>query len=232
MATTGASKARTSITEEPKRFRVVIRLHKQPPEQIVLEAQSQEAVQTAARLQVLLGETGKVVAVTGVAENDRSSLLAGCLGSGLAATSGSSVLLIDANVESPHLHEMFHVALKPGLLDLLEEELEVEAAAHPQESGNLFVLPLGQSESSLPALLGKEESKNIFASLRARYRYIVINVGLLGSRPEGVLLASLSDGVVAAAAAGVRRRHEVQQLREQLKTLHIPLLGVVLTKQA
>jgi Mrp family chromosome partitioning ATPase len=232
MATSGASKARTSITEEPNRFRVVIRLNKQRPEQIVPEAQSQEVVQTAARLQVLLGATGKVVAVTGVAENDGSSLLVGCLGSGLATTSGSSVLLIDANVESPHLHEMFHVALKPGLLDLLEDELQVESAAHPQESSNLFVLPLGQSEFSLPALLSKPGSKNILDSLRAKYRYIVIDVGLLGSHPDGVLLASLSDGVVAAAAAGVRRRQEVQQLREQLKTLHIPLLGVVLTQQA
>ena len=231
MATIGTSKARTSVAEEPKGFRVIIRLHPQRPELGLPGTDSQETLQTAARVQVLLGATGKVVAVTGVSKGDRPTQLAGCLGSGLAATSGANVLLIDANVQSPRLHEMFHVASKPGLLEVLEEGIEVEGVARPHESSNLFVLPLGQSASTLPTLLSKPESKSVFDSLREKYRYIVIDTGLLGSCPEGVLLASLSDGVVAAAAAGVRRRHEVQKLQEQLKTLRISLLGVVLTKE-
>ena len=45
------------------------------------------------------------------------------------------------------------------------------------------------------------------------------------------MLSSMCDGVVAALAAGKRRRHEVDEFVEGLKRLNLSLLGIVLTKK-
>jgi len=192
---------------------------------------SQEAIQTAARLRVLLGASGKMVAVTGVTDNDGATQLAGSLGSGLATITDSDVLIVDANARAPRLHEICHVTIKPGLLELLENEVPLGAAVHRLQLSNLYLLPLGQSVGALATLLSKPEGQNVWQALRQRYRYVVVNTGAVATGADGVLLASMSDGVVAAVAAGIRRRHEVQQFQQELQRLRIPLLGLVLTKQ-
>lgn len=191
---------------------------------------TQEALQTAARLKVLLGATGKIVVVSGIADNDPATDLAGSLGGGLATMTESPVLIVDANVRAPRMHEIYGVPQDPGLLNVLDRELPLDRAVYRLELSNLLVMPLGDSRSSLPALLSKPEAHDAIERIRERFRFVVISTGLVAAGADGVLLASISDGVVAAVAAGVRRRHEVVQFHEELKRLKIPLLGVVLTK--
>jgi Mrp family chromosome partitioning ATPase len=66
--------------------------------------------------------------------------------------------------------------------------------------------------------------------LREHFRFIVADAGVIKSA-EGTLLASLSDGVLIALAAGQRTKEEVANFQEELRRLQIPLLGAVLTKR-
>ena len=232
----GASKAANALAVELKSEERESTIDSRP--ELALSAKrpgvmpSQDALQAAARLRVLLGATGKVVAVSGIAENDGSTELASSLGSGLAAITESPVLIIDANSADPGLHELYGIARRPGLLNVLDNNADLAACVHRLELSNLFVLPLGESRTGLAALLSKPETQEVLEEMREKYRYIVVDMGLVAAGAEGVLLASMSDGVVAAVASGVRRRHEVQQFQQELKRLRIPLLGVVLTKEA
>ena len=232
----GASKTANALAVEMKETdlgRVVeVRPQSKLETQTKANLPSNEALQTAARLRVLLGATGQMVAVTGVAENDGATQLASSIATGLAAITESKVLVIDANVNAPRLHEIFGVPMRPGLLEVLEDEAGIDRAVRGLDLNNLFVLPLGHSESTLAAVLSKPESQSVFDALRKEFRYIVVDTGLVAAGADGVLLAALSDGVVTAVAAGIRRRHEVLQFQQELKRLRIPLLGMVLTHGA
>lgn len=191
---------------------------------------SPEALQTAARLKVVLGEVGRVVAVTGIDASDGLTPLAAQLAVALAATDESPVLLMDGNVQEPRLHEIFRTPQQPGILDLLEQQSNLAAAAHSLEINNLFLLPAGKASVSFAALLSRPSASRVFDEIRRTYRYVIINAGVIRNHPDGTLLAALCDGVVAGVAAGARRRQEVLQFRQELNQLNIPLLGVVLTR--
>lgn len=224
-----------------------------PAAKPMLSAPSEGALQTAARLKVLLGHRGGTVAVTGLGESDSATPLAAALGLALAALDESRVLVVDANIRNARLHEFFRVRSQPGILELLEQRSETSLAdklvrlCNGQEEGpntlnvlqlavtglelnNLFFLPIGKASASLAALLSHPHGKWMFDEIRKAYRYVVIDVGAIQSGAEGVLLAAMTEGVVAALASGARRRHEVVQFRQELNHLNIRLFGVVLTK--
>lgn len=193
---------------------------------------AEDALQVAARLKLLLGDSGGVVAIAGVAAGDGSTQLAANLGRAMAVIDQAPVLVMDANANIPTLHKLFSIASGPGLLGLLAGNECLDVLAHPLEHGNLFVLPFGEGRSNLASLMASPQGAGGLAALRKEFRYVFADVGTVLANPENLLLASATDGIVAAIAAGVRRRHEVAHFHQELLRLKIPFFGVVLTKGA
>jgi len=189
-----------------------------------------QILQTAARLRLVLGSGAHAVAVTGIEAEDGVSMLAAQLAVAMAETGDETVLLVDGNAAAPRVHEMFQVSKSPGLRDVLENRTDLETAVQSRQPGNLFVLPIGESDHTLASLLASDSSAQIFKQMRERFRYVLFDAGLIRKSPDGMLLASRSDGVVGALAAGRRRQEEVVSFQEELKRLNLNLLGVVLTK--
>ncbi|WP_321471622.1 CpsD/CapB family tyrosine-protein kinase [uncultured Paludibaculum sp.] len=199
-----------------------------PAESVAMSVSDGE-LQAAARVKLSLGATGKVFAVTGLAPGDGSADLAVRLGAALAAVEPAPVLLVDGSVAEPTQAAAFGLPAKPGLLEVLRGDVELSSAVHSVGPPNLSVLPLGKGDASLASLLAGPNAATVLAQIRDRYRYVVIEVGLVQKAPDALLLAAMTDGVVVAAATGDRRRHELQGLKQDLDRMKIPLLGVVLT---
>lgn len=186
-------------------------------------------LQAAARVKLSLGAVGRVFAVTGLAMDDNAGHLASRLGSALAAVEPAPVLLVDGNVSQPSQAAWFGLPAKPGLLEVLRGTADLRAAAQSVGPANLFVLPLGTHHGSLASLLAGPNAASLLREIRDRFRYVVVEVGLVQKAPDALLLAALTDGVVVAVSAGDRRRHELQGLKQDLDRMKIPLLGVILT---
>src|SRR3954452_7853429 len=107
------------------------------PADLELGAAWHETVQAAARLKLVLGTKGSVVAVTGVEVEDRASLLTARLAAAMAHIDHSRVVAIDGNVASPRLGERFHLSSGPGLLDVLERRTELKSAIRSSTPDNL-----------------------------------------------------------------------------------------------
>jgi Mrp family chromosome partitioning ATPase len=186
-------------------------------------------LQAAARVKLSLGGVGKVFAVAGLALDDNSGRLASRLGSALAAVEPAPILLVDGNVSQPSQAAWFGLAARPGLLEVLRGTADLRSAAQSAGPANLFVLPLGAHDGSLASLLAGPNTAPLLREIRDRFRYVVVEVGLVQKAPDALLLAALTDGVVVAVSAGDRRRHELQGLKQDLDRMKIPLLGVILT---
>lgn len=194
------------------------------------EACTDEELQAAARVKLMLGPDRRVLAVTGLTPKDGASALAGRLGVAMAAIDQSPVLVLDGNVVQPVQAATFGIPPGPGLLDLLEGEADLKSIARCVGPANLFVVPLGEPERPLASFLTDANSHRIMGSIRERFRYVLVDVGLVQTNPDGMLLASWTDGVLVAGAAGDLRRHQLTGLKEDLSRFRIPLLGVVLTR--
>jgi len=191
---------------------------------------SEEGLQTAARLKIMLGSAKRMAAFAGLTENDGSAPLVLEVGAALALIDPAPLIIIDGNFHSPGLHKLLELPQSPGLLDVLEGRCSLDTAAYSTPLPNLFILSLGEAGSERVMPLNTPESERTFHEIREQFHYVLIDAGVVLATSEGVMLSSMCDGLVAAMAAGKRRRHEVDEFVEGLKRLNLSLLGIVLTK--
>ena len=189
-----------------------------------------DALQSAARLKLVLGSGGRLVALSQMETRGGGATLAMRLALALSKLDQSPVLLVDGDARSSTLADTFKLPTSPGLWDVLQGSIDLSGTVRRVEpSGNLFFLPAGKGDSARASLLASDGARQLMATLRERYRYTIVNAGPIRTQPDGMLLASLSDGVVLALSAG-RSRHEVVEFREELSRLNVSLFGAILTK--
>ena len=84
----------------------------------------------------------KTLLVTSSVPNEGKSLTSANLAITMAST-GSRVLLVDADSRKGALHERFGVRSKPGLTEVLGQGINWEEVVGPTKIPNLFMLPQG-----------------------------------------------------------------------------------------
>lgn len=191
-----------------------------------------EILQAAARLKVVLGANRRVVAVTGIEPADGGTVLAAKLGAAMAQIDHGRVLVVEGNPASEKIGQLFRLPPGPGFVDVLERRAESRDAIRQVAPDNLFVLPRGEAIGPLATLLTSAAGTSLMTAIREHFRYVIVDAGIIRRDPAGLLLASQADGVVAAVAAGARRRDEIVTFRDELQRLNIPLFGIVLTRVA
>lgn len=185
----------------------------------------------AARLKLLLADNGRIVVVTGIDSKDDTAQLAARLAVALASLGPEHALLIEGNVQRPVLQKMFGAEDTAGFSDVLAQTADLTQAVHPGGLPNLFFTPLGSQTESLATLLNGSAATEFFSQIRERFRWIIVNVGVVSSSAEGILLGAASDGVVAGLTIGKRRRHELEHFSSELKRFGMKLLGAVLLQE-
>ena len=155
------------------------------------------------------GRPPRLLVVTSALEGEGKTTIA-CNFALTLAQIRQRVLLIDAHLHRPRLHNVFGVPNGQGFSDLLEDlasQLDpdfcgacasVDMAS--RHMAGLHVLPSGAGSGSVIDQLHSAELPSLFASLRKEYDYIVIDTAPLSvqySRP----LVRLADGVVLVVGA-------------------------------
>lgn len=218
----GATAAAPALALEPRRALT--------PVAIKPELATSEALQAAAKIKLMLGPAKRMFAVSGIREDDGASLLTATLAAALAMLDPNPVLVINANSRDSKLSSIFDAPQSPGLMNLLQDHWDPKWVIQPAAPGNLYFLPLGHSGSSLASLIANPRCARTLEEIRKSFGYIAVDCGILRESPDNVLFASLSDGVVGAAAAGRRRQNEIISFQRELQRLQILLLGIVITK--
>jgi capsular exopolysaccharide synthesis family protein len=148
------------------------------------------------------------------------------------AESGRTVLLIDADLRRPRLHEMFQVEPSPGLADLLKEASQNGSAAQYIRGTvipNLSVLPTrrhdgeGVGQLFMSPVLGEA-----LRGLKTRFDLIIVDTPPLLPFVETRLIARHSDGVVLVLRSEVTEHEAALASQRLLAGDGIPLLGTVL----
>ena len=197
----------------------------------VLAIASDDARQVAVRLTLLHGpDTGGFFAVAGIDLQDHSGELAAHLATATASLGCGDVLLLEATTSESPVQARFGVTSGPGLLDVLSGSCDPAAAIVQVDRTNLFVLPRGAAASPLSSLLSAPPGLSNLSLLRRQFRYLFVSVGPVLAHPDGLVLASQTDGVLLALARRTRRQPEVAGFRDEARRLNLRILAVVLTE--
>ncbi|MEO5895011.1 MAG: CpsD/CapB family tyrosine-protein kinase [Vicinamibacterales bacterium] len=142
----------------------------------------------------------KTLMVTSALPRDGKTLTVTNLALTLSGSYGRRVLLIDADLRRPSVHELLGVPNTGGL----SEALKHESGELPlvQCSHNLWVLPAGRPNSDPMAGLTSDRMRVLLEEAAAKFDWVLLDTPPVGIMPDANLLARLTHGVIFVVAAG------------------------------
>ncbi|MDD9350108.1 polysaccharide biosynthesis tyrosine autokinase [Mumia sp.] len=147
------------------------------------------------------------------------------------AQTGERVLLVDADLRRPRLHEMFSAPREPGLTTVLLDEDEPERSVYAvEEVPSLHILPPGAPPPNPAELLDSNRARAVFAELAGRYDVVIIDSPPVVPVTDAVVMAGWADAVLLVVAHRTTSRRGLVRSVELLRHVDAPLIGLVLNR--
>lgn len=169
----------------------------------------------------------KVVMVASALASEGKSLTASNLALTLSESYQKNVLLVDADLRRPSLHEVFGVPGSPGLTDGLGAAEDRKLSLH-HVSPTLTLLTAGVPTSDPMAVLASDRMKQLVGEARETFEWVIVDTPPLGLLADANLLAEVVDGAVLVVRAESTPYDIVQRTVAMLGRER--LLGVVLNR--
>ncbi|MCA9246262.1 MAG: polysaccharide biosynthesis tyrosine autokinase [Planctomycetales bacterium] len=171
----------------------------------------------------------RVLVVSSAVSGEGKTSVASQLAVSIARSTGEPTLLIDADMRSPDLHNVFDIPNEPGLAQVLSHECTAEEAIVTSWSNYVHLLPAGVLKASPHKLLGDGAFKLFLSEIRSTYRHIVIDTSPILSASESLVLAKAADATLLCAMRDISRVDQVQKAYERLVNTGARPLGTVLS---
>jgi exopolysaccharide/PEP-CTERM locus tyrosine autokinase len=168
------------------------------------------------------------IMVTSSVEGEGKTLTAINLAITLAQEIDHSILLVDADLRNPMIHNYLGVSCKYGLSDYLAGNVSVSEILVKTGIGNLVLLPAGSTVSNPVELLASDKMRSLIKELKQRYmdRYVIIDTPPILAFAEAITIGSSVDGVIFVVKERGPQKKLVENALSQIKKLNI--LGIVL----
>jgi capsular exopolysaccharide synthesis family protein len=218
--------AREATKQESSGLRVELLSYVQPKSQI------SEAFR-ALRTSLLLSQAEhppQVILVTSALPREGKTTAAVNLAVTLAQL-GDRTLVMDADLRKPGIRRALNLTSgrDTGLSSYLAgvSTLDEVIISHPAIA-NLAALTTGPVPPSPADLLSSLRMRETIADLRRRFKFIVIDSPPILAATDGVILSSLTDGVLLVVRSGSTPKEAFTRSRDLLGAVKGHLLGVVL----
>lgn len=149
----------------------------------------------------------------------------------LACQKRGSVCLVDANLSSPSLPQVFGVGNHYGLTDALYNSGSIRDFAKVVLPGFLWLLSCGSLTADAAGILKSDAMRLRIAELRREFDYVLIHCPPLNRYADALAVAQLTDGVVLVLDVASTPREQAVKVTENLRAAHIKILGALLNER-
>lgn len=167
----------------------------------------------------------KVVMLASAVPGEGKTLTATNLALTFSHSYRRSVLLIDADLRRPNIHQIFQVPNVTGLNDGLKSDTEQKLALI-QISQYLTLLPAGRPDPDPMSGLTSERMRRVIQEAAARFDWVLLDTPPVGLLPDANLLAAMVDIALLVVRAGKSPYRLIQRALEAVGRDR--LAGVVL----
>lgn len=190
-----------------------------------MEAENYRSIRTAL-LVTAEQRQAKVVLVSSPEPGDGKTTLVSNLAIALAQ-SGKRVLLIDADLRRPTVHQLFRIPQDIGLTDVLEGEIDLLTAVRATTVEGLSLLTAGQSPANPAELLSSPRLARTLKEARDEFDFVFVDAPPLLAVSDPCILARHVDGMVVVTRVGKNTRTAAIRVRELIHDQGIAVLGTV-----
>jgi capsular exopolysaccharide synthesis family protein len=144
------------------------------------------------------------------------------------AQTGQSVVLVDADLRRPRVHEYLGLEGNAGLTTALIGRASLEDLLQPLGTDGLFVLSSGQIPPNPSELLGSNEMKLLISTLESQFDAVIIDAPPLLPVTDAAVLSQLVGGMVLVIGSGRVKTADLEKSFSSLASVKANLYGVVM----
>jgi capsular exopolysaccharide synthesis family protein len=197
-----------------------------------LEAECYRSVLTSILFTGCNGDRPRVLVVTSPLPGEGKTTVASNIAITLAEIN-RSVLLIDADMRKPRLHDIFGLPNTWGLTDLLQSKDPIERSlpeviAQETEIPNLHVLPSGPGTEGISTLLHSVRTVELIQRVREEFDTVVIDTPPMTHLADARVLGQLVGDIVLVLRAGHTTRDSARAAVDQLREDGTRVVGTIL----
>ncbi len=178
-------------------------------------------------LKLLFLNPPRSVAVCSAMSGDGKSTVALHLAQA-AASMGQRVLLVDANMRLPDIHDRLSIPNSKGLSDFLVDHMDPSNLIQQSPvAENLYVLPSGRSIPGSAKLLASSQMQTLRTQIERQFDLVIYDTPDLLGPLDANFLATYTDGILMVVAVRETKQSSLQKVVNQLEKYHLPILGLV-----
>jgi capsular exopolysaccharide synthesis family protein len=153
-----------------------------------------------------------------------------------AAAMGLRVLLVDADLRRPRIHETTDLPNVWGLSNVISSEINVDdviqrcslgAATLSSTEDNLFVLTAGQIPPDPTRRLASKKMRSLVERLQEEFDLVIYDTPPLLGLADARILAAHTDGIALVVGLGKTDRSVFTEVLYGLKTSRARVLGLI-----
>lgn len=139
------------------------------------------------------------------------------------------VLIIDADLRKPQVHNFFHIKNLVGLSNAIMEN-DPTSYIQSTKIKNVDVLTSGKIPPNPAEMLGSQRFMDILYVLYNQYDLIILDAPPVNYVTDAAVLAGECDGVLLVTEVGSTEKRELRHAIGLLENVNAKVLGVVLNK--
>ena len=174
-------------------------------------------------------EGSRTIVVTSTGPGEGKTTVASNLAIGFAQA-GQRVLLIDADMRRPRVHDVFAQKQEPGLSNLMVGNAKASESVHKTAVPGLWVLAAGHNPPNPAELLGSQRFRDFLTSLKEHFDLIIVDSPPVMAVTDAAIAANVANGVVFVVGAEMTSRHAARAAVEQLEQGRAHFIGAVLNR--
>jgi non-specific protein-tyrosine kinase len=148
----------------------------------------------------------------------------------VSAQAGRKVILVDADLRRPTLHQTFGLDNETGLTTVMMDEAALASPPlRDTKIEGLSVLTSGPLPPNPADLMGSRRMEEVITALSEQADQILFDTPPVVAVTDAAVLATKVDGVLLVISAGKTRREYARTAVQRLEQINARLVGTVLT---
>ena len=141
------------------------------------------------------------------------------------------MLLVDANVASPSVHQFFNIPQQPGIMDYLLKNYPLNHTLKHSHYKNLDLIPIGEVVPEVSSPFELKRFTEFLEEVSHSYDFVLVDASPTLQSSHSRILSSKLDGVIVVAESNVTRWEVLLELKNQLEKDGANLVGGILNKR-
>jgi receptor protein-tyrosine kinase len=143
---------------------------------------------------------------------------------------GARTLLVDADMRTPRQHDIFNVAGRAGLSNILAGRAEADVIHQSSALPSLYVLPVGTLPPNPLELVQRSAFGLLMRELLGKFDHIVVDTPAACHGADARVLAAKCGAALAIGRRNTTRMDAMQTLISQLSKSEAKLAGVLINE--